>query len=443
MAPVAEILLRWIIRLRWVAAAGQLASIALAATLLEAPLPYGALLAVVLLAPLSNVLLGLPAARRAVRADLLVPIVLGFDTVSFTALLYLSGGPENPLSALYAVHVALAALTGSARMTWAIALLAASGYAVVFRWHVVEHFWHGPLSSSIPIPMHLVGMWVAVVVVSMVLTYFIGRIVSGLRAREREIATLREVAARNERLASLTTLAAGAAHELGSPLGTIAVAARELERVLDGARMQPEVADDARLIRSEVERCREILDRMSVRVSEEARHGAEPLLAGELGRAVTEALGPDAGRRLRVTLGLPADRFLGRRADVVGALLPLLQNALDASRPDQLVRLDAAQERGEIVLVVRDEGSGMPDHVLEHAREPFFTSKSPGRGTGLGLFVTQLHAERLGGRLDLESAPGRGTTATLVLPAPADPARSSEPSLAAGMGLPRPGTHRV
>ena len=135
----------------------------------------------------------------------------------------------------------------------------AAGYAIAFRWHQPQHFWHAPVSPGSPFQLHAVGMWVAVAVVAVVLTAFIGRITRSLRAREEALQRISEIAARNARLASLTTLAAGAAHELGSPLGTIAVIAKDLEHGLQGAASDA-LAEDARLLRSEVERCRAILD---------------------------------------------------------------------------------------------------------------------------------------------------------------------------------------
>ena len=247
------------------------------------------------------------------QARLLAPATLIFDTFLFTALLYLTGGPDNPFSALYTVQVAMAAMTGSARATWLVAGLSAAGYAAVFRWHETYHFWHGPIAPGSEIGLHAVGMWIAVTVVAVVITYFIVKITNTLRAQEATLRQVGELAARNARLASLTTLAAGAAHELGSPLGTIAVIAGDLAREAERSPGLVAWADDARLLRAEVDRCRAILDRMSARVERVGAPDEAPLRAGEVpgpARRGGARRRRDAARRRRVR----AARHRPRRA---------------------------------------------------------------------------------------------------------------------------------
>jgi two-component system sensor histidine kinase RegB len=366
----------------------------------------------------------MPAVRRSVPALQLAPAVLLLDTALFTFLLQQSGGPDNPFSALYAIHIAMAAMTGSSRATWAVALASAAGYALVFRWHETQHFWHGP-APFVGVGLHALGMWVAVVVVAVVITLFIGRVTRTLREREAELRRVNEVAARSARLASLTTLAAGAAHELGSPLGTIAVVARELERAAQAPGAPVSLIDDARLLRAEADRCRAILDRMSARAGPDAPGDYEPLRAEAALGAVAEALGGDAARRVEGAVHAPAGASLGPRGDFLEVVLPIVRNALDASPAGAPVRLEVAVEADRLRVVARDSGHGMDAETLSRATEPFFTTRPPGRGTGLGLFVVRLHAERLGGALKLESTPGRGTTAIVEWPRAAEPALGS------------------
>jgi two-component system sensor histidine kinase RegB len=259
-------------------------------------------------------------------------------------------------------------------------------------------------------------MWVAVVVVSVVITFFIGRVTRTLRAREEEAQRLTAIAERNARLASLTTLAAGAAHELGSPLGTIAVVAGELERAAQGIGTPASLAEDAQLLRAEVARCRSIVDRMSAQAERYQRGDPEPLAAGEALAALCEALGPEAAARLAGEVRAPARAWLGSKADFLDVVVPLVRNALDASPPDALVHADVEVHHGRIRVMTRDRGHGMSPETLARAGEPFFTTRPPGRGTGLGLFVVRLHAERLGGSLRLSSSEGRGTTAVVEWP---------------------------
>jgi two-component system sensor histidine kinase RegB len=410
-----ELVLRWLVPLRFLAAAGQAGALALAALALDLPLPYAPLALVPAVTALSNLAL-LLARVPPERARVFAAGVLVADTLLFTLLLHLSGGPDNPFSAIYAIHVAMASMLGSARATWLVASLSAAGYAFLFLWHEPQHFWHEAVAPGIPLPLHSVGMWVAVAVVAVAITYFIGRITQTLRAREVALRRIGELAARNARLASLTTVAAGAAHELGSPLGTIAVVARDIERGAAGQTGSDTLVEDARLLRSEVERCRAILDRMSGRAARLESELGEALRAED----VPGVLGPEqlgeAALRVDLEVEAPAGASLGARADFDAVVLPLLRNSLDASPPGGRVQVRVELAGSRVRVQIRDQGHGMSAEVLERAGEPFFTTRPPGRGTGLGLFVVRLHAERLGGTLTLDSAPGRGTTASAEWP---------------------------
>ncbi len=248
------------IPLRFLSAGGQIVAIELARQLLQLPLPYERLWSVPVLVVATNV--GLIALERGTTrgASHLVVPTLVFDAALFTLLLYWSGGPDSPFSALYVIQIVLATMTGNRRATWVVALACAVFYALVFPRSAPAHFWHAPVVPGSAIGMHALGMWVAVLIVAIVITFFMTRIIETLGEREDEMRRLGELAARNARLASLTTLAAGAAHELGSPLGTIAVIARELERASASASpsgaLPAGLEEDAKLLRAEVERCR-------------------------------------------------------------------------------------------------------------------------------------------------------------------------------------------
>ncbi len=192
--------------------------------------------------------------------------------------------------------------------------------------------------------------------------------------------------------------------------------ARDLARAVDAGAPPTSLADDAHLLRSEVERCRAILDRMSGRAEQLSRESLEPLFAKDVAALFgADELG-DSAKRVTVELDAPPDARLGARSDFHAVVLPLVRNSLDASRPESAVRVRVEVTLGRICVTVRDEGHGMSPEVLERAGEPFFTTRPPGRGTGLGLFVVRLHAERLGGTLSLDSAPERGTTARAAWP---------------------------
>lgn len=405
------LVLRWLVPLRFLVAGGEALALGIGALWLRLPLPYAALWVAPILTVASNLALVVLVRRRAPDARVLVPAVLLLDVALFSLLLQQSGGPDNPFSALYAIPVAMAAMTGSARATWAVAAAAAAGYALSFVGHEPQHFWHAPVRAGSSVALHAFGMWLAVVVVALVLGFFFGRITRTLREREREIRRLTGVAERSARLASLTSLAAGAAHELGSPLGTIAVVARELERQAE-ADPASTLAEDARLLRAEADRCRSILDRMLAR-SERGKDEGDALSAGDAPGTLALAVGDARASRLAVKVDLPPATSVGSRADFLEMVVPLVRNAFDASPPDASVDVSVARALGRLRVAVSDRGEGMDAETLARAGEPFFTTRAPGRGTGLGLFVVRLNAERLGGTLRHRSEPGRGTEAVV------------------------------
>lgn len=402
----------WLIRLRWLAAGGQLVALAIARGALCALLPYAALLGLVAITLATNVAL---ARRHSAVGRTVVVGVSTLDTLTFTAMLALTGGPENPFCLLYAVHVALAAVALGGVATWWLAGLATCAYAWLFfegRSGTAPQLWHSAHGMFGPFHAHLVGMWLAMAIVVAVIAYFADRISSALRERDRELGVARTEAERSARLASIATLAAAAAHELGSPLGTIAVVARELERALASRTADEALVRDARLVRAEVDRCRTILDRLIASGAPSPDHSI-PL--EELLLEARARIG-DSSRRVELDVDSSA-RGAQIPRDFVEALMPVLWNALEASAPTGLVALRVTTLEECVGIEVEDRGVGIDAAVLARVGEPFFTTKPLGHGTGLGLHVTRLVCQRLGGDLELRSRTGVGTLARMSLPA--------------------------
>jgi two-component system sensor histidine kinase RegB len=427
----------WLVRLRWAEVVGQSATVLVAQVVFGVALPIVPLLIVVGVGLLSNLALevrlgrgglglddpaegaALPPAPPSSVPEWQLAAVMALDIVLLTALLFLSGGPLNPFGSLYLVQIALATvIMVSAAWIWMLVALSFLGFGVLLIAH-----------EPLPMPdgTRMIGLWVALGVSSAFVVHFLLRITRALAAREEELAAARHLASRQERLASLATMAAGAAHELSTPLGTVALAAKELERAL-GRRGEgkpsasdEQLVEDARLIREQVGRCRLILDQMA----QGAGTIGESLAKMPVQELIEEAISgtraaPPVRRELSAAIaGLALEV---PRLAVASALRSLITNAQDASSADQpvVVRvradLSAPPHGAHVVIVIVDRGSGMDAELLARIGEPFFTTKAPGRGMGLGMFLARAVVEGVGGTLSLESAPGHGTTAQVTLP---------------------------
>lgn len=409
--------LSWLLLLRWGAAAGQAITVLVVQAYLGIDLPLGTLFLLIGLGAATNLAASFWAARTEFIPEAAPALLMLIDVAILTGLLGVTGGPSNPFSTLYLVNIALAAAVLPPRWTWALVVVSVACFGLLFGVSSGEHAGmahaaHGGLG------LHFEGMFVAFAVSAVFIAYFVQRVTSELALRDSELADAQQARARAERLASLGTLAAGAAHELSTPLSTIAVVARELERKLVSAEGEGDdaAAEDARLVREQVDRCRRILDQMSADAGEVR---GETFVAVALEELVSESTdGLREADRLDVVVQSsdpPRALYVPKRA-VTQALRAVTKNALEASPKGTPVEIRAGLDGSEWRIAVRDRGPGMSDEVLARVGEPFFTTKGPDRGMGLGVFLAKTVLSGLGGALDLRSRPGMGTTAELRLP---------------------------
>ncbi len=404
----------WVLRLRWAAIAAQILMVLVVVFFLGVPLRGGWVTFLILLEIATNLLAG-----RYVQPERRMPperfaLLTAVDLVLFSLLLYGTGGAFNPFTFLYLIHLALAAMLLPLSWTWGLVGLTSLLFALLFTAPRL-----GGASSATASGEHLInhlhGMWWAFTVSAAFMTYFISRIAASLRRRDRDLVAARERVARTEHLAALASLSAGAAHDLGTPLATIAVVSRELELELGSHAGLEDAAEDARTIRRQVERCRATLEGLAAEAGLGAATATTPMTVAEV---VELALEPIAdGRRARF-IAPPALRARLLRAfprTLAQALRSVVENALDAA-PEQPVEIAGRVEGEEFCLEVLDHGPGMSAEALAHATEPFFTTKAPGQGSGLGLFLARTLVEGSGGSLSLESRPGAGTRVSLRVP---------------------------
>lgn len=375
-----------------------------------APEPTGTAAVTIILA-LSNLYVMRWVLGRGRATTAVAGIHLLVDAAALTALLALSGGVTNAFTTMYFVPMTLATQL-SPRWTWAVAAACLVGFAGLFALMPVSA---GPPGHEAHFIGHVRGMWVAFGMSAAFMTYFVHRIALSLARQRAELARLRLAAAQDRQLAALGTLAAGAAHELGSPLGTIGML------VADLSLMEADERTEAiRTMKQEIARCKHILQQMS---SPELRvrslgPAADPwplsLLAAELRGAAGEvklAFETDAAVMAGATTTQPSDV-------VLQILRAVVSNGADACRgragAGVTVRVAASEEQAVITVV--DAGTGMAPQAVAAAFDPFFSTKAEGQGMGLGLYLARAHLRQLGGTIDLESEPGRGTTVHIRFP---------------------------
>ncbi len=393
-----------VLPLRWVFAALYFASALLAWTVGASALAVGGLMSAGVVLAITNVFANWFLARPhdAIGGSVLL------DVCVLTVALALTGGPANPFSVLYIVYVALAATLLETFWMWLAVVASSGGFALLFAFHLplpaAGHVHEGSFS------LHLQGMWLAYVVAAVAIVRFVARLAAELR-RERED---RE---RTRHVLAVATLAAGAAHELGNPLGTIRIATDELRDTLERSNAPTDALEDVNLIAEEVARARSVLDRMSsgaVELDAEKRDTRPLALILE---SLIDELGSESTRvELQVSEPLPKVEWPPAVTDQ--ALRQLIRNALQASKSK--VELTARALNGEIEVTITDGGRGMDAQVLAKSTEPFFTTR-PEEGMGLGLFIARSLIEHVGGRLQIESVVARGTTVRVTLPASENP----------------------
>lgn len=417
--------LQTLIRLRWVAVFGQTATVLGVYYGLGFVLPLMACLAVIGLSALSNIVLQarFPPSQRLRSMNAM--LMLGYDLLQLSALLYLTGGLENPFSLLMVVPVAVAASTQPLRITIMI-----GGLAIVCATLLV--LFHEPLPwkpgepQSLPL-IYMIGVWIALVCCIVFLAMYAWRTAQETRLMSDALTATELLLAREQKLSALDGLAAAAAHELGTPLSTIALVAKELEREIPS---DSPLREDVQLLRSQAARCREILGALAQNTGEtDAMYSRM-----SLGHLIEEVVEPFRvlDKDIQVELRGPPSKsgakesepILIRNPGVLYALTNLVENAVDYARSKVKIRADWT--RDEIRLSIEDDGPGFAPHIFGRLGEPYVTTRAriegadsetgPG-GMGLGFFIAKTLLERSNATLDLENkepaASGAVVTVTL------------------------------
>jgi two-component system sensor histidine kinase RegB len=421
--------LQTIVRLRWLAVLGQSVTVIGAYWVIGIDLPIGWCLAVIALSAWINVVLRIryPASQRIKSSYAFM--MLGFDVLQLSALLYLTGGLENPFAFLLIAPVAVSASTLRLRVTAALGLMAITLATLLTSFHhPLPWFHHSNLLLPFP---YVMGVWAALVSSILFIGFYSWRTAEEARRMSEALAAAEMVLAREQKLSALDGLAAAAAHGLGTPLATIAVVTKELMR--DAKPTDPHY-EDVVLLRAQAERCRDILAELAARGEQidiivsrlPVSHLIEEVVAPH--RLVAVPIEVRTGPAPGVVPGSAAavEPVTQRNPGVLYGLGNLLENAVDFA--DTKVEVDARWSEGEIKIVIADDGLGFPPYVLEQLGEPFVTTRpaqsfrqeAPDEhiGMGLGFFIAKTLLERSGATLALANrpAPQVGAVVTVMWP---------------------------
>ena len=332
------------------------------------------------------------------------------DIAGLTLLFYFSGGSTNPFITYYLVPVTIAAATLPWRHAWIIAACAMAGYSfLMFYYHPIPQLGH--ISSEGPLSLHILGMWLNFGLSAGLVTFFIYKMAHALRSRDKALSRTREAALRNEQVLAVATQAAGTAHELGTPLSTMAVLLKEMQA---DATRDNALEEDIALLRQQVDICKSRLQHLVTsadrrRVAEPEVLDAEVWLAGVVQRWLV--IRPDVSHRFDVAerRGRP---WLAVDATLDQALTNLLNNAADANPEHIAIRLDWQDE--SVIIDIRDHGPGVAMSIADQLGDTFVSTKS--KGLGIGLFLTHATINRFGGGVSLYNHPEGGTLTEVTLP---------------------------
>lgn len=386
--------LRTLVLVRWVAIVGQTGALAIVHWGLGYALPVEPTLAIVGASVALNLVESHPA-RAAVRlSDAEAALALGFDIVQLALLLYFTGGLINPFAFLFLVPVTISATILSLRsiiLLNVLALACVSALALAHR--------PLPWADAFELPeLYIFGIWVAIASGMSFVSAYAWRVAAETRAMSDALAATHAALDRELRLAALGRLAAAAAHELGTPLGTIAVIAKELGRELSPS---SPLREDVDLLQSQTARCRQILNDLARRPG-----GDDPFMRMALPAVLEQAAEPH--RRDGIAVDIKAEGLGESQAptcahapEIMHGLGNLIQNAVDFAR--SRVTLKSGWDDKSATVAVEDDGPGIPYDVIQRIGEPYISTRPDAGGMGLGVFISKTLLERTGARVEFSN----------------------------------------
>ena len=416
--------LRTLVRLRWLAVLGQLAAVLFVRFGLGFPLPLWPALLVIALTAWLNIVLSMRWRTTTRLMERHAVLFLAFDIIQLAILLYLTGGLNNPFSILFLAPVIISATILPADKTLILGALAVGLITLLAVFHQPLP-WRPGERFEIP-ALYVWGMWGGLVSGIVFIGFYVQRVARETREMGEALAAAELALARQQQLYALDGLAAAAAHELGTPLATIAVVAREMRQACppaleDCAEDQRGFCEDLDLLVSQAERCRDILSRLADHRAQNDAMLARVKLTVMLEEIVEPVRGPDVEVRMEVIAhagpgGQPLpEPVVPRNPGIIYGLSNILENACDFA--DRQVTIEAEWDEEEIAVTISDDGKGFPEEIMDRLGEPYVTTRgryytapedddgSEGAGMGLGFFIAKTLLERTGAILGLANRP--------------------------------------
>ena len=329
------------------------------------------------------------------------------DIIALTFIFYLTGGYANPLVWAYLLPLIVAAIILPVGYAWLTTGITIACYAALIFWNVpLEHVHDGQTDAF---NLHLLGMWFGFVFSAAIVAYFVVRLSAALRERERLLSQAREKMLEQERVVALGALAAGAAHELGTPLATMAVLTKEMQSEHGN---DAELKDNLQLLRKQVDRCKNILSSMAKDHGQARAESTTAIPIKNFLQTVFERwqeLHPVTPLAVQLQ-GEYKDNAIVAERTLSQAITHLLDNAADAS--PSAIEVLANWSAQQLELKIMDTGSGIPEHTA--IGEPFVTTKP--HGQGLGIYLSRTVVEGLGGTLSIKTREPGGTVAHICIP---------------------------
>jgi two-component system, sensor histidine kinase RegB len=411
------------IKLRWFAVAGQMLTVHAVYYGLQYPLPMRHCLGVISISIALNAVLTLANPRSHLLPARHAALLLGFDILQLAALIFLTGGLENPFSILLVVPVAVSASTQPLRVTVALTAFDILLTTVLAKFHFPLPWAHGN-PPALP-DIYLAGLWAALVLCTAFIAFYAWRIGQETRQMSQALTAAELILAREQRLSALDGLAAAAAHQLGTPLSTITLVAKELEREVP---QESPLREDILLLQSQAARCRDILSELSKSgPGREDDYFAQIPLSHLIEEVVAPLRSPGIDIKVRFTDAAPSSKPSGepvvpRNPGLIHALVNLVENAADFAKSS--VTIDASYDQDKLRLRIADDGPGFSAHIINYLGEPYVTSRPRGyagteeAGMGLGFFIAKIFLERSGGVVVAENRtpPASGAMVQILWP---------------------------